>query len=68
MTVWHMLTQPHGNHCVLQGVATRAPPDPIEMQRLEQQADRFEELLRANPSDSQVRADLRGSSDSLVLL
>jgi len=39
----------------LQGVAARAPPDPIEMSRLEQQAQGFEELLKQNPEDLQVR-------------
>lgn len=46
----------------MQGVNTRAPPDPIEMSRLEQQAERFEELLKSNPSDAQVRAWLCGSA------
>jgi hypothetical protein len=32
------------------------------MSRLEQQAERFEELLKSNPSDAQVRAWLCGSA------
>lgn len=40
--------------CCLQGVATRAPPDPIEMSRLEQQAEAFEQLMKQDPNDMQV--------------
>lgn len=39
----------------MQGVAARAPPDPIEMSRLEQQAEGFELLLKQDPNDLQVR-------------
>lgn len=35
-------------------MATRAPPDPIEMSRLEQQAEAFEELMQQDPNDMQV--------------
>lgn len=40
--------------CAVQGVAGRAPPDPIEMSRLEQQAEAFEDMLKKDPSDMQV--------------
>jgi hypothetical protein len=38
----------------LQGMSGRAPPDPIEMSRLEQQAEAFEEALQQDPQDLQV--------------
>jgi hypothetical protein len=41
----------------MQGVAARAPPDPIEMSRLEQQAEGFEQLLKQDPNDLQVRTN-----------
>lgn len=40
--------------CCLQGMSGRAPPDPIEMSRLEQQAEAFEEALKQDPKDLQV--------------